>query len=116
MHPVPAPGQALVRFWPESYCKRIDVWSARASFTAKAGPKPTGSPVRGPEALSSNLLRYTAPLIRTYMDVTKSYKFIGFGAMDVTKPHKFIRFGAMDVTIPYTFIRFGTMDVIMPPV
>ncbi len=28
------------------------------------------------------------------MDVTKPYKFIGFGAMDVTKPHKFIGFGA----------------------
>ena len=27
------------------------------------------------------------------MDVTKPYKFIGFGAMDVTKPYKFIRFG-----------------------
>ncbi len=24
------------------------------------------------------------------MDVTKPYKFIGFGAMDVTKPYKFI--------------------------
>ena len=30
-------------------------------------------------------------------DVTKPYKFIGFGAMDVTKPYKFIGFGAMDV-------------------
>jgi hypothetical protein len=29
------------------------------------------------------------------MDVTKPYKFIGFGAMDVTKPCKFIGFGAM---------------------
>ncbi len=28
------------------------------------------------------------------MDVTKPYKFIGFGAMDVTKPYKFIGFGA----------------------
>ncbi len=27
------------------------------------------------------------------MDVTKPYKFIGFGAMDVTKPYKFIGFG-----------------------
>ena len=26
-------------------------------------------------------------------DVTKPYKFIGFGAMDATKPYKFIRFG-----------------------
>ncbi len=32
------------------------------------------------------------------MDVTKPYKFIGFGAMDVTKPYKFIGFGAMEVT------------------
>ena len=30
------------------------------------------------------------------MDVTKPYKFMGFGAMDVTKPYKFIGFGAMD--------------------
>ncbi len=30
------------------------------------------------------------------MDVTKPYKFIGFGAMDVTKPYKFR--GPMDVT------------------
>ncbi len=29
------------------------------------------------------------------LDVTKPYKFIGFGAMDVTKPYKFIGFGAM---------------------
>ncbi len=29
------------------------------------------------------------------MDVTKPYKFIGFGAMYVTKPYKFIGFGAM---------------------
>ncbi len=28
------------------------------------------------------------------MEVTKPYKFIGFGAMEVTKPYKFIRFGA----------------------
>jgi hypothetical protein len=28
------------------------------------------------------------------MDVTKPYKFIGFGAMDVTKPYKLIWFGA----------------------
>jgi hypothetical protein len=34
-------------------------------------------------------------------DVTKSYKFIGFGTMDVTKPYKFIGFGAMDVAIPF---------------
>ncbi len=40
------------------------------------------------------------------MDVTKPYKFIGFGAMDVTKPYKFIGFGAMDVTKPYKFIGF----------
>ncbi len=31
------------------------------------------------------------------MDVTKPYKFIGFGAMDVTKPYKFIGFGAPSV-------------------
>ncbi len=30
----------------------------------------------------------------TPMDVTKTYKFIWFGAMDVTKPYKSIRFGA----------------------
>ncbi len=48
------------------------------------------------------------------MDVTKPYKFIGFGAMDVTKPHKFTRFGAMDVTKPYNFIGFGAMGVTKP--
>ncbi len=42
-------------------------------------------------------------------NVTKPYKFIGFGAMDVTKPHKFIGFGAMDVTKPYKFIGFGAI-------
>ncbi len=41
------------------------------------------------------------------MDVTKPYKFIGFGAMGVAKPHKFIGLGAMDATKPYKFIRFG---------
>jgi hypothetical protein len=40
------------------------------------------------------------------MDVTKPYKFIGFGAMDVTKPYKFVWFGAMDVTKPYQFVWF----------
>ncbi len=43
-------------------------------------------------------------------EVTKPYKFIGFGAMDVTKPYKFIGFGAMDVTKPYKFIGFGAME------
>ena len=49
-------------------------------------------------------------LINLYalVDVTKPYKFIGFGAMDVTKPW------AMDVTKPYKFIRFGAMDVTKP--
>ncbi len=28
------------------------------------------------------------------MEVTKPYKFIGYGAMQVTKPYKFIGFGA----------------------
>jgi hypothetical protein len=28
------------------------------------------------------------------MDVTKPYKFMGFGAMDATKPYEFIGFGA----------------------
>ncbi len=31
------------------------------------------------------------------MDVTKPYKFIGFGAMDVTKPYKSIGFGAINL-------------------
>ncbi len=39
------------------------------------------------------------------MEVTKPYKFIGFGAMYVTKHYKFIGFGAMGVTKPYTFYR-----------
>ncbi len=38
---------------------------------------------------------------------TKTYKFIGSGAMDVTKPYKFKGFGAMEVTKPYKFIGFG---------
>ncbi len=42
------------------------------------------------------------------MDVTKPYKFLGFGAIDVTKPYRFIGFGAMDVTKPYKFIGFVT--------
>ncbi len=49
------------------------------------------------------------------MDVTKPCKFIGFGAIDVTKPFKFIGFGAMDVTKPYKFIEFGAIDVTTPP-
>ena len=32
------------------------------------------------------------------MDVTKPYKFIGFGAMDVTKPYRFIGFGALEAS------------------
>jgi hypothetical protein len=32
------------------------------------------------------------------MDVTKPYKFIGFGVMDVTKPYKFRGFGVMEVS------------------
>jgi hypothetical protein len=45
------------------------------------------------------------------MDVTKPYKFIGFGAMEVTKPYIFIGFGAMEVTKLYKFIGFGAMEV-----
>ncbi len=41
------------------------------------------------------------------IEVTKHYKFIGFGAIDVTKPYKFIRLGAIDVTKPYKHIGFG---------
>ncbi len=48
------------------------------------------------------------------MDVTKPYKFIGFGAIDATKPYEFIGFGAMDVSKPYKFIGFGAMDVTKP--
>ncbi len=43
------------------------------------------------------------------MDVTKPYKFIGFGAMDVTKPYKFIGFGDIHHTKPYKFIGFGAL-------
>ncbi len=31
------------------------------------------------------------------MDVTKPYKFIGFGAMDVTKSYEFIGLGAVNL-------------------
>ncbi len=43
------------------------------------------------------------------MDVTKPYKFIGFGAIDVTKPYKFIGFGAIDALgqRPFNFERSG---------
>jgi hypothetical protein len=50
------------------------------------------------------------PLKRA-IDITKPYKFIGFGAIDITKPYKFIRFGAIDITKPYKIIgpceRYG---------
>ncbi len=55
------------------------------------------------------------------MDVTKPYKFIGFGAMDVTKAYKFIGFGAMDVTKTYKFTGFwalyraGSRDRLLNP-
>jgi hypothetical protein len=39
------------------------------------------------------------------VDVTKPYKFIGFGAMAVTKPYEFIGLGAMDVTNPLSIYR-----------
>ncbi len=48
------------------------------------------------------------------MDVTRPYKFIGFGAMYVTKPFQFIGIGAMDVTKPYKLIGFGAMHVTKP--
>jgi hypothetical protein len=48
------------------------------------------------------------------MDVTKSRKFICF-LVDVTKPYKFIGFGARYVTKPYEFIEFGAMDVTKSP-
>ncbi len=47
------------------------------------------------------------------MEVTKPYKFIGFGAMEVTKPYKSIGFEAMDITKSYKFIRFGAFET--PP-
>jgi hypothetical protein len=43
------------------------------------------------------------------MDVTKPYKFIGFGAMDVTRPCEFIGFGAMNDTKPYEFVGLGSI-------
>ena len=45
------------------------------------------------------------------INVTKPFKFIGFGAINVTKPYKFIGFGAINVTKPYKFIRFGAINV-----
>ena len=47
------------------------------------------------------------------MDVTKPYKFIGFGAMDVTKPYKCTGFGAMGATKPYKCIRFDAPNPII---
>ncbi len=40
-------------------------------------------------------------------EVTKPYKFIGFGAREVTKLYKFVGFGAMDVTADRSF--FGLL-------
>ncbi len=54
------------------------------------------------------------PSVTQQWDVTKPYRFIGFGAMDITKPYRFIGFGAMDVTKPYRFIGFGAMDITKP--
>ncbi len=48
-------------------------------------------------------------------DVTKPFKFIGFGAIDVTKPYKLIGFGVMDITKPYKSTGFGAMDVYSRP-
>ncbi len=39
------------------------------------------------------------------VDVTKPYKFIGFGARGVTKPYELIGFGAMDATEPPSIYR-----------
>ncbi len=41
------------------------------------------------------------------MDVTKPYKFIGFGAIAITKPYKFIGFGAIAITKP----KFGSRSM-----
>jgi hypothetical protein len=41
------------------------------------------------------------------MDVTKPYKFIGFGGMDVTKSYKFVWFGDIDAPKTDKFIRSG---------
>ena len=59
------------------------------------------------DSRSYKLIRFGA------MDVTKSRKFICF-LVDVTKPYKFIGFGARYVTKPYEFIWFGAMDVTKP--
>ncbi len=40
------------------------------------------------------------------MEVTKPYRFIGFGAMDATKPYKFIGFG---ITITQMRAATGTV-------
>ena len=45
------------------------------------------------------------------MDVTKPYKFIGFGAMEGTKPYKFKGFGAIEVTKPNKCIGFVTIGI-----
>ncbi len=40
------------------------------------------------------------------IDVTKPYKFIGFGVIDVTKPYKFIGFGDIDGPQPPSLAAF----------
>ncbi len=48
---------------------------------------------------------WTAPRARP--GGSKTYEFMGFGAMDVTKPYKFIWFGDIHGPKPYKFIGFG---------
>ena len=45
------------------------------------------------------------------MEVTKPYKFIGFGAMEVTKPYRFIGFGAQDATCQFLVVEAGDGEI-----
>ena len=82
-------------------------------FPAGPGDGRTGKrasqPPQSTSPWGSRLLQLAAA-----MDVTKPYKFIGFGAMDATKPYKFIGSGAMEVTKAYKFIGSGAMEVTKP--
>ena len=50
------------------------------------------------------------------MDATKTYEFIGFGAMDVTKPYKFIWFGDIHGPRPYKIVGLRWALISQTPV
>ena len=51
---------------------------------------------------------------RGAIDITKPYKFIGFGPIDITKPCKFIGSGAIYIIKPYNCLGFGAIGITKP--